>query len=197
MSFFAWKNTPFRETRISRLSDGAEYTRDHSSFEDFFPQQAESNFSKMPYKTFEQFLKKADSSYYEGDLPDKKENRRTPDMRWSHYSARDHEFGRPYSVVGEEFFSRLVKEIIALSQQPWVWGKDFARRHWERHQYVVQRKMRGLADQNFDGKVDFPALVPIEKYDSFHAGFKDLPANAVKRSYEIHHIRWDFESKGG
>ena len=109
------EDLPFRETATSRISDGTEMTLDHVGVEGLFIAQRGSEFSEMREDTFENFLTKADQSYYERDMPNAK---RRDDMRWSHYSARDHEPGRPYVVIGPEFFARLVRGIVQLRVEP-------------------------------------------------------------------------------
>ena len=113
-------DTPFREKKIQKSAAGAEMTVDHSLTPFGMPPGPEMKCrtsGECSEKTFEDFLKKADSVYYAGDISKKRKN-----MRWEHYSARDHEYGRSYVVIGTNFFARLVKGIIRLSHQKWDVG---------------------------------------------------------------------------
>ena len=189
-SFTLEKDTPFRETVIGGIADGVEYTHDHSRTEDaLFGDVRKTDFSKMPQRTFEEFLGKADSSCY------------GQNMRWTDYYWRDHEFGRPYTVVGEDFFARLVKEIVTLSHQQWVWDDEFAKRWVERRQYVVVNKMRTLANQNLENGTRFADPVSMEKamerLRAFpatpeHCGATDNPDFDCGRLY---HRKWRFTHK--
>ena len=200
-SFFQAKDVPFSEKRINSMTSGVEYTLDHSSPKDMiFPRDTgPSDFSKMPYKTFEQFLDKADASYYESDILDKRGNTILRNMRWSHYSARDHEYARPYVVVGVEFFARLVKGIITLSNQPWIWDKEFAERFFERHQNFAIDKLKVLAKQNLEGEVEFPDPIPVkhllDSYMSFSENSRIHSAEVEKTDYSIHHTKLRYVSK--
>ncbi len=84
-------------------------------------------------------------------------------MRWAHYSARDHEYGRPYVVIGTKFFARLVRGVIGLSHREWTWDKGFARRYHERRQYSTRKLMEAHAMQNFREKIDFPEMISIDE----------------------------------
>ena len=183
-SFFLNPEVPFKEATIGGIADGREVTLDHSSYEDlFFPEQKPSAFSKMPYKTFEQFLRKADASYYG-----------SRDMRWSDYTARDHEYGRPYTVIGECFFARLVKNIIVLSHQPWVWDENYAKRQFELRQRNALRLIDDLIEQNIEGDVSLPKPRPFEKtMDSLRSvgGTFTKPKNG----YSSRHRKWKYETK--
>ena len=189
-SFMLAKDTPFRETRIGGMSAGVEYTLDHSSHQDLiFPTQTTSEFSEMPYTTFEQFLRKADAAYYESDLSGKRR-----DMRWADYSWRDHEYGRAYTVVGIEFFARLVNEIVNLSHQHWVWDTDLVERWWMRHQDLVVDLMETLAGQNLQEGTKFADPVSMEQVMKRHKEmceqFKDHPARDVKGDFAgLYHVK--------
>ena len=81
---FLVDDAPFREVRGGGLRHGAAITMDHSSVSHLLmAPETESAFSNLPDRTFREFLNKADVAYY-GDR----------NMRWAHYSARDHEPGR-------------------------------------------------------------------------------------------------------
>ena len=149
----------------------------------------------MPYKTFEQFLNKADVSYYESDV-----SGRRRDMRWADYSWRDHEYGRAYTVVGIEFFARLVKEIVTLSHQHWVWHIDLAERWWMRHQDLVVDLMETLADQNLQDGTKFADPVSTERVMKNHKEMcdllKDQPARDVKADFAgLYHTKWQYYTK--
>lgn len=61
------------------------------------------------------------------------------DMRWAHYFARDHEYGRPYVMTGIKFFTRLTKGVIRLSNQQWTWYPEFRQRWHRRNQYNIEK----------------------------------------------------------
>lgn len=200
-SLLQLKDLPFSETAVHSMSSGVEYTLDHSSAKDLiFPANTEpSEFSKMPYRTFVEFLKKADASYYESDIPDKEGNSRRSNMRWAHYSARDHEYGRPYVVVGVEFFARLVRGIITLSNQAWVWDKAFAERFMARHQSYAIENIKVIANQNFKDEVRLPEPIPVESllnsYASFSESGKVDSTYVEERDYSIHHTKLRYAPK--
>ena len=125
-SFIRAGGVPFKSAMNARLLDGAEMTLDYSrlalkseeeisqmgnlEYHSAFPgvrglaakifsgnkAALESEFDQQP-GTFVSFLDQADTLYYEVDGKRK-------DMRWSDYAARDHEYGRPYAVIGVDFF---------------------------------------------------------------------------------------------
>ena len=191
------EDLPFRETATSRISDGTEMTLDHVGvkglFEGLFSAQRGSEFSEMPEDTFENFLTKADRSYYERDMPIAK---RRDDMRWSHYSARDHERGRPYVVIGPEFFARLVRGIVRLSHQPWTWNRGFAQRWHQHRQYNAMERMKALAQQNLSEPVEFPELMPIDEAMRVFGGVGEPARHSPKGGYDYLHSALVFESKG-
>ena len=197
-SFTLAKDTPFREKVIGGMADGVEYTNDHSQLNDLlFSGVPKSDFSEMPHRTFEEFLAKADSSYYESDLPDK--GRR--DMRWSDYFWRDHEYGRPYTVVGVEFFARLVKEIVTLSHQGWVWDEDLAERWLERHQDIAVGLMKILANQNLEVGTQFADPVSLEKAMERHRALAAKPEHSGATDNpdfdygKLYHRKWKYVTK--
>ena len=69
-SYHMSEEYPFREESIAKLVDGAEMTLDHlDGFSELIgPLETTSTFMKMPYKTFEEFLHKADAVYYDSDF---------------------------------------------------------------------------------------------------------------------------------
>ena len=197
-SFMLAKDTPFAEARILEMSDGVEYTSDHMDgpFDMIFPREATpSKFSQMPYATFEQFLEKADAAYYESDISGERR-----DMRWSDYYFRDHEYGRPYTVVGVEFFARLVKEIVTLSHQHWTWDADIFERWQERHQYIVVELIKTLAAQNLEAGTKFAEPLSmtkaLERHRKIHEIFKgNLAHNARVDFASLHHTKWSYYTK--
>ena len=111
----------------------------------------------MSEDTFKDFLAKADVTYYGGK-----------NMHWARYSARDHEYGRPYVVIGSEFFARLVQGIVQLSNHAEVWDERFSRRFHERRQYNVMELMKAHAKQNFNERIEFPPMIPIDEVIEGH-----------------------------
>lgn len=113
-SYFLEDDLPLSERSMNSMIDGAEMTLDHAN--GFVPMGffsgKESKFKKIPFSTFGEFLQKADAVYYESDVKGSRKN-----MRWAQYSARDHEYGRPYVVVGRKFFARLVGGVVGLSHR--------------------------------------------------------------------------------
>lgn len=71
-------------------------------------------------------------------------------MRWAHYSARDHERGRTYVVIGTRFFARLVQGLVAIAAEQWMWVEQFARRWHERSQVIVMYLVRSHFQQSFE-----------------------------------------------
>jgi len=159
------ENIPLSEARIDGMSDGVEYTSDHVDFKDMLLslETTPSIFSQMPYETFEEFLDKADASYYTSDVSD---NRR--DMRWADYYFRDHEYGRQYTVVGIKFFARLVKEIVNLSNQQWTWDTRLLERWLRRSQENNIKNMEILAMQNLEPDTAFAKPLSMVKIMEMH-----------------------------
>ena len=190
-------NRPFTETATARISDGTEVTVDHIGtrglWDALFNARRETDFSEMPEDTFENFLTKSDQSYYERDTLNGK---RRDDMRWSHYSARDHEQGRPYVVIGPEFFARLVKGIVHLSHQQWTWNREFAQRWHQHHQYNVLQTLNALAQQNLSAPVEFPELMPIDEAMRVFGGVGKPARHRPKCGYDYLHTVLEFDSKG-
>ena len=182
------EDIPFRERAFRHMEDGMEVTQDHTAVSElFFPPKAASAFTNMPVETFVQFLEKADAAYYEGDIPDKQGKTNRRNMRWADYSARDHEYGRPYAVAGTTFFARLVRELVALANQQWIWHPDFAMRWWSRKKYNVQQLLDEHVQQNFREQVVFPEMIPPEEDMASFKSLFDDPASSVKRGYA--HLR--------
>ena len=142
----------------------------------------ESDFSKIPEDTFTGFLAKADVTYYGGK-----------NMHWSRYSARDHEYGRPYVVIGSEFFGRLVQGIVQLSNQPGVWGESFSRRFHERRQYNIMGLMETHANQNFDEPIELPPMISIDEAMKRH----HWPLQRSRSRYDFLHQKLELELQAG
>lgn len=190
-SFMLLKDTPFYEARIGGMSDGVEYTSDHVNRRDMiFPRDTPSKFSQMPYRTFEEFLDKADASYYESDVSGKRR-----DMRWADYYFRDHEYGRPYTVVGAEFFARLVREIVSLSHQSWTWDTNLVERSNKRRQYIAIELARILTEQNLEDGTKFADPLPMGKLMKRHKEDLDYEkehlAQEVNADFaSLYHKKW-------
>ena len=175
--FFLGEDTPFREARIGGLKHGAEFTMDHSGFFQLLTlPDGQSDFARLPCGNFPEFLAKADVAYY-GQR----------NMRWAHYSARDHEPGRTYVVVGTRFFGRLVQGLAAMANEQWMWEEQFARRWHERRQRNVEDLVRHNLEQSFEGAQQMPDSKPVDEmmewcrsmrtrrtddYDSIHAKWR-------------------------
>ncbi len=147
-------DTPFREETHTFIQDGAELTQDHVG--EHKPASSQPiAFSKMPWKTFPDFLKKADSVYYPSDLP--KGQRRN--MSWLRYTARDRESGRPRVRIGTRVFARIIRGLVTLSQQPWTWHESVFERWHERHTSGIGNRIKAMAQQNLVGEVRLPRQV--------------------------------------
>ena len=188
-SVYLVEDTPFRVKEIGKMADGAEMTVDHSLSpvgQPPRPGDEISDFVAMPHETFEDFLEKADSVYYA------REN-----MRWAHYSARDHEYGRPYVVIGTRFFARLVRGIIGLSRQSWTWDQSFTRRKLERHLYLDKKRMKILADHNFREEINFPETIStdeaLKRFTAMDLG--GPPKRLSRHDYDFLHTPWRISTK--
>ena len=147
------EDNPFREKKFGGLRHGAEFTMDHSSFMQLLmPSEEKSEFSKMPYGTFREFLAKADVAYYG------KRN-----MRWTHYSARDNELGRTYVTVGTRFFARLVQGLVSMANEQWMWNEQYAKRWHERRRILVDDGVRVRIRQNYEGNPNLPEMISADK----------------------------------
>lgn len=180
--FYRPENEPFREARISRMMDGAEMTLDHLEHVGNLIGLAseESDFSRLPEDTFTGFLAKADVAYYGGK-----------NMHWARYSARDHEYGRPYVVIGSEFFARLVQGMVKLSNDPGMWDKSFSRRFHERRQYNIMELTNAHANQNFNEPIEFPPMISIDEEMERHRGTLQLSGGR----YDFLHQKLKLNSK--
>ena len=178
--FFLVEDAPFREARIGGLTHGAEVTMDHSSFQQLLvPPEGQSDFARLPCENFREFLVKADVAYY---------GRRN--MRWAHYSARDHEPGRPYVVVGTRFFARLVQDLVQMADEQWMWHEQFARRWHERRRVIIRDVVRIHLHQSFDGEIELPESTPV---DEMMDSFRSMPGSRTD-DYDSIHAKWQFQS---
>ena len=193
---------PFREAAIRRMADGAEQTIDHLAARDgqvadignlFLPLDLETDFQTLPEKTFEDFLQKADRVYYKSDIPKNGEASRRG-IRWEHYSARDHEYGRPYVVVGSLFFARLARGIVGLSRAPWTWDEKFAKRWYARRQRNIRRNMQLQLMQNFETDVELPPMIGA---DEAMKRFRELTQSRLndRTSYDHLHGRVEIDAE--
>ena len=177
------RNAPFTEKSRGGTTSGAEMTYDHGDLRDLFgfvSLNSETDFGQLPQATFPEFLAKADSMYYASDLQGRRRN-----MRWEDYASRDHESGRPYAVIGCEFFARLVVGIVDLSDNQRLWDDDFALRWHERSRHIagetvglhlVQRyekgselaPMRAAEEMLQEARQSYQPPKILESYDSLH-----------------------------
>ena len=175
------EDAPFREMTTNYIADGLELTADHIEFKDLlFYRSVRSEFSKMSIDTFPEFLSKADKSYYE-----------TSNLRWSDYSARDHEHGRPYVVVGINFFARLVRELVKLANQQWIWDDNLALRWWGRRKHRIRSLLDNHAKQNFREQIEFPEMIPPEEDMKRYREIYDDPDEKIKLGYERFRRQWE------
>ena len=130
-------------------------------------------------------------AFYERDMA-----KRRDDMRWSHYSARDHETGRPYAVIGSEFFARLVKGIVHLSHQRWTWNQEFAQCRYQHLQYNAMETMKALAQQHLSEPVELPEPMPIDEAMRVLGGVGEPARHAPRGGYDYLHSALEFEPKG-
>ena len=191
-SFFLLPNAPFTETVKGGMIDGAEMTFDHSDgFKSLFGLSRDENsaFADMPYRTFSQFLEKSDAVYYERDINGQRQN-----MRMANYTARDHEYGRPYVTIGTEFFGRLAKAIIRLADEQWTWHPDFRERWHTRSNYIKSHTVKWLLIQNYNDSVELPEIRSVEEAVNEVLSFShgDYPEN-----YDSLHKSWKLVSKTG
>ncbi|MDE0003137.1 MAG: hypothetical protein OXQ29_10620 [Rhodospirillaceae bacterium] len=162
---------PFVQFNKNCIIDGAEMTLDHAD-PGIGPlssgEKEIAEFEQFPFSTFSEFLNKADSVYYRVDARGQREN-----MRWTHYSARDHEYGRPYVVAGARFFARLVKGLIDLSNQQWTWHPEFRQRQLERRQYNIDKIVRVHLQQSYQGDPELPEMMPVEEMEALFQKLND------------------------
>ena len=189
-SFLFSDSVPFKEIQRNAMMDGSEMTLDHSDgFRSLFGPSSGvySTFTQMPDDSFESFLAKADAVYYEGDNTGKRRN-----MRWAGYSARDHEYGRPYVIIGTEFFGRLVNGIVKLSDEQWTWDDGFKERWHTRRLYIINNIMNSHANQNYKSPVDLPEMISVEESMRRADEWKpNYPEN-----YTHLHQKFELSSKG-
>ena len=178
--FFLVEDAPFREARVGGLRHGAEVTMDHSNYSQllFPPEEGQSDFAQLPCGNFLEFLAKADVAYY-GQR----------NMRWAHYSARDHERGRTYVVVGARFFARLVQGLVKLAAEQWLWEEQFARRWHERRQVIVSDFVRDHLQQSFEGEPQLPDSKPV---DAMMKLFRSMRSRRTD-DYDSIHAKWRFD----
>ena len=169
-SYLLGDDQPFIVHNKRSVIDGAEMTLDHadwglslsSGVKEMF------QFEKLPLQTFSEFLEKADAVYYRDDTKGKRGN-----MRLAHYSARDHEYGRPYVVAGTKFFARLVKGVVDLSNQQWTWHPDFRLRWHHRRQCTIDSLVRAHFEQSYQGDAEPPEMKPIEQMETLFQWGRD------------------------
>ena len=177
--FFLVEDAPFREASVGGLAHGAEITMDHSDVRQLLiPSESDSDFSRLPCRNFHEFLVKADAVYY---------GRRN--MRWAHYSARDHERGRPYVVVGTRFFARLVKGLVKMAAEQWIWHPQFARRWHERRRVIVERVVSSHLKQSFTATPELPDMTSVENMMDL---FRSMGSSRTD-DYDSIHIKWQFD----
>ena len=163
-SYLLGDDHPFVVCNMRSVIDGAEMTHDHAD-EGHSLSSGEkeiSQFDQLSLRTFEEFLRKADSVYYLDVTHDKRRN-----MGWARYSARDHEYGRPYVVAGIGFFARLVKEVIGLSNQQWTWHTDFRNRWHQRRQYKIGNIVEAHLKQSYQDVPELPDMKTVEQMEAF------------------------------
>lgn len=167
--------------------DGAEMKLDHvdRGHPPWLGEQEISEFRQMPSDTFSQFLKKADAVHCADDIQGQRKN-----MRWAHYSARDHEYGRPHVVAGSKFFARLVRGLVELSSQQWAWHPDFCRCWHERRRYNVARNVSVHISQSFQGDVALPDMKSVEQMESFFQ--QDNGANRLRKQDAFNRLHRKF-----
>ncbi|MCY3604279.1 MAG: hypothetical protein OXH45_00830 [Gammaproteobacteria bacterium] len=191
-SFFQGDDAPLSERSMNRIFDGAEMTLDHTRgslpFGDLSSEPSE--FAKMPIGTFGEFLRKADSFYYESDVSGMRMN-----MRYSHYAARDHEYGRPFVVVGTKFFARLIAGIVGLSRQPWTWDPAFRARWHERRQRNVSKNMETHLNQSFKEEIELPEMKTLDEMESVYGIGRSGQSFRKPKTYKLLHKKWELESK--
>lgn len=189
-SVFLPGNVPFKEVVRRSLMDGAEMTLDHSSVGDMMGAMlglggGHSEFSRMPDDTFELFLTKADAVYYGSDTDGTRRN-----MHWAKYSARDHEYGRPYVVIGTEFFARLVRGVVEFSEENQAtWHEDFVTRWHERRQHNIKKIMEAHARELYDETIELPEMVSIDRTMNLFR----LPLPQKPATYDSLHARYNFD----
>lgn len=162
-SYLLDDDQPFVVQNKRSVIDGAEMTLDHSDVGRSLSAGGKeiSEFQQLRFQTFDEFLKKADAVYYRDDTKGQRGN-----MRLAHYSARDHEYGRPYVVAGTKFFARLVKGVAGLANQQWTWHPDFRLRWHQRRQYIVENLVRIHMQQSYQEDAEPPEMKPVEQMEA-------------------------------
>ena len=183
-SYLLGDDQPFVVCNTRSVVDGAEMTLDHADegLSLSSGKKEISQFNQLPFGTFEEFLKKADSVYYLDVTRDRRRN-----MGWTRYSARDHEYGRPYVVAGIGFFARLVKGVIELSNQLWTWHPDFRRRQLERRQYKIGNIVEGNLEQSYQCVPELPDMKTIEQMETFFQFAHDGKSFRKPETYKLLH----------
>lgn len=191
-SYVANDDLPFLVANKRSVIDGAEMTLDHADRGHPLSsgEQEISEFRKLPIDTFSEFLKKADAVYYADEIRGQRKN-----MRWAHYSARDHEYGRPYVVAGIKFFARLVKGIVGLSNEQWTWHPDFRRRWHERRRYNIGNAVRIHINQSFQGDVALPEMKAVEQMESLLQETNDGKRFRTPDEYKDLHRKFPVQRK--
>ena len=175
---FLPEEAPFRECKTGGFRHGAEYTIDNSSIGQLLvPVEEESDFSRLPYGNFKEFLAKTDIAYYGRH-----------NMRWAHYSARDHQPGRPYVTVGTRFFARLVQNLVELSNQQWTWDEKLTRRWHERRRLIIGDLVRTHVLQSFTENPQLPEMFSV---DDMMASFRSMKSSRTDK-YDRLHRRWTY-----
>ena len=176
--FLVEEDIPFREAIMRGVRHGAAMTMDHSSFQQLLaPPEDASDFSRLPCRNFREFLAKADVAYYGGH-----------NMRWAHYSARDHERGRRYVVAGTRFFARLVQGLVGMANEQWMWHEEFALRWHERRRVIIRDVVRTHIQQSFTEEPELPDLKPNAEMMESSRSMR----SARRDNYDSIHIKWEF-----
>ena len=146
-SYVTAENQPFRPINRIGWSVGAELTMDDSDgkpwLEKLLRPVTPHGFDEMPLKTFEDFLEKADRSYF-GEAHLKEDRSGGLNMRSNDYRARDNIAFKPFARAGTEFFGRLCREIVDMAHQSRIWHKRLADREWERSYHNSLRMIASL-----------------------------------------------------
>ncbi len=185
-SYLLGDDLPFVVHNKRSVIDGAEMTLDHADLGRSLSSGKKeiSQFENLPLQTFDEFLKKADSVYYRADTNCKRGN-----MRLANYSARDHEYGRPYVVAGTKFFARLVKGVVGLSNQQWTWHPEFRLRWHHRRQYIVDNLLRTHIQQSYQDDAEPPKMKSIEQMESFFQSDRDGKSFRQPQAYKHLHMK--------
>lgn len=182
---------PFVVHNKRSVIDGAEMTLDHADVGRSLSSGKKeiSQFEQLPLHTFGEFLKKADAVYYRADIKGQRGN-----MRLAHYSARDHEYGRPYVVAGTRFFARLVKGVLSLSNQQWTWDSEFRLRWHYRRQYIVDNLVKTHIQQSYQEGAEPPKMKPIEQMETLFQWHHDGKKFCQPQAYKNLHMKLYLQS---